>query len=117
MTSEIGNLLTLLEEVNSRAAENSDPSLNTAVDVVAVLELIKERGRLIEQLQPLLALHAPVSYVEWNRLVVIHHQGALISENLGRVRNQVALELGTSYGGRLFLERMTGMLGHPQNQS
>ncbi len=115
MESQIGQLLTRLEEVNSRAVEGSDPALQPSVDTVGVLELIRERGQLLEQLRPVLAAHAPVSYVEWNRLVVIHHGGARILENLKQVRSRVASELGANSSGRYFLERVRSVLSPAQN--
>lgn len=102
MSTQIEELLVRLEEVNAQAVDCSDP--------VQVLELVRKRGELIRQLKPVLAAAAPVSYTEWNRLVVIHHQGNRIFENLIQVRARVALEIGANASGRLFLERMTGLL-------
>jgi hypothetical protein len=115
MSTHIEELLTRLEEVNTRAVDSSDPALHQAVNTFQVLEIIEERGRLIEELQPVLAAHAPVSYVEWNRLVVVHHQGSLLLENLRQVRSRLALELGANNNSRLFLERVTGMLAPVQD--
>lgn len=117
MNTQMEELLTRLEELNARAVESSDPVLHQAVDTVQVLELIKARGQLIAQLQPVLASHAPVSYVEWNRLVVIHHQGSRILENLMQVRTRVAVELGANSSGRVFLQRVTSMLAPVPDRS
>jgi hypothetical protein len=110
MNTEIDELLTRLEQLNCQAMDGSDPALQQSVDAVQVLELIRERGKLIEQLKPALAAHSPVSYVEWNRLVVIHRAGARILENLMTVRSRVASEIGSNASGRVFLERVTGLL-------
>lgn len=110
MNTQIEELLTRLEEVNSEAADRSDPALHQKVDTVQVLELVRERGKLLDQLKPVLAAHAPVSYMEWNRLVVIHHQGTRILENLHQVRMRVASELGANASGRVFLDRMNSLL-------
>lgn len=110
MNTQIEELLIRLEEVNSRAVDGSDLALHQAVDTVQVLELIRERGALLEQLKPVLASQAPVSYIEWNRLVIIHHQGSRILENLQQVRNRVALEIGANSSGRVFLQRVTSLL-------
>jgi hypothetical protein len=117
MDTLMEELLTRLEEVNSRAVDSSDPALHEVVNTVQVLELIRERGLLIEQLKPELAARAPVSYIEWNRLVIIHHQGARILENLKQVRSQVALELGANSSGRVFLQRVTSLLSPMPNRS
>ena len=110
MNPDIEALLTHLEEVSARAAESSHPLLNADMDTVQVLKLIQQRRKLIEQLQPLLAVHAPLSYIEWNRLMVIHHQGSRIQENLAITRNRLALELAGNAQGRMFLDRVKSMI-------
>jgi hypothetical protein len=101
MDKQLEELFSRLEQVSTELAESSDPLLTDAIE---------ERGELIEQLQRELVLQGPLSYSEWNRLVVIHHQGARIQENLLKIRNQVALELTGHSGGRMFLERVTSMI-------
>jgi hypothetical protein len=117
MNTEIDELLTRLEQLNCRAMDSSDPALEPNVDAAQLFELIRERGKLIEQLKPSLAAHAPVSYVEWNRLVVIHRAGARILDNLNVVRSRVASEIGANSSGRAFLERVTGLLAPFPEQS
>jgi hypothetical protein len=101
MNTEIEELLIRLEQVSTEAADSFNPLLSDAIE---------ERRKLIEKLQPVLASHAPLSYSEWNRLVVIHHQGSRIQANLERIRSQMALELGGNARGRLFLERVTSLI-------
>ena len=87
------------------------------MNTVQVLELIQQRRKLIEQLQPLLIARSPVSYMEWNRLVVINHQGARIQENLSSTRNRVARELAGNASGRMFLDRVTSMIAPARNRA
>jgi hypothetical protein len=114
MKMRIEEILTRLEEWSAQAVDISDPLLQDRVDTTQVCELIQRRGELIEQLQPVLAANAPVSYLEWNRIVVVHHQGSRIQENLGKVRIQLALELGANSNGRMFLERVTSLIAADQ---
>jgi hypothetical protein len=107
MNTELEDLLSRLEQVSAEAAESSNPLLAGAIE---------ERGKLIEQIQPVLASHVPLSYSEWNRLVIVHHQGSRIQENLENIRNQVVLELGGNTRGRLFLERVTSMISPALDQ-
>jgi hypothetical protein len=102
MPTQIEELLARLEEVSVELVDRSDP--------MQVIELVRKRGELIRQLKPVLAVSSPVSYAEWNRLVVIHHQGHRIFENLTQMRARIALEIGANASGRLFLDRMTGFL-------
>jgi hypothetical protein len=101
MNTQLEELFSRLEHVSTELAESSDPLLTGAIE---------ERGELIQQLQRVLALQDPLSYSEWNRLVVIHHQGSRIQENLEKIRNRVALQLTENTGGRVFLERVTSMI-------
>ena len=110
MNTELNHLLTRLEELSSEIADRSDPSLHENVDILEVRELIRERGKLIEQLQPMLAANTALSYEEWNRLVVLHHQGARIHENIERSRNRLVIDLSVNCSGRVFLDRITGLL-------
>lgn len=115
--NELEDLLTRLEEVSARADEVCDPELVETANIDQVVELIKARGELIGQLQRLLASHSPVSFMEWNRLVVIHRQGTRLQENSQRVRSQVVRALAANSSGRVFLERVTGMLTPAPNRS
>lgn len=117
MSTQLEELLSRLEELSTQAVDSSDPALHPSVDTVGILEFIRERGSLIEQLRPVLAAHSPVSYVEWNRLIVIHHQGARILENVNHVRSRVAFELGSNASGRHFLERVNSMLPPASNEA
>ena len=111
MSKELEQLLTRLEELSAQAVDCSDPSLHERVDTLQIQNLVRERGELIQQLPPVLAAQGPVSYVEWNRIVIIHHQGSRIHENIERARNRLVVELSVNCSGRVFLDRMTGMLG------
>jgi hypothetical protein len=116
MKTEIEDLLTRLEELSAEAVDRSDPAQENGVDTLQVRALLQERGRLIEELQPVLAANAPVSYLEWNRIVIIHHQGSRIQENLVQTRNQVALDLRVNSSGRVFLDRVSSMIAPALNQ-
>lgn len=117
MNTEIDELLTRVEELTTLAMDSSDPVLQQSVDMVQVLQLIRERGKLLDQIKPMLRSHAPVSYVEWNRLVVIHRAGARILENLSQARSRVTSEIAANSSGRLFFARVTGLLAQVPERS
>lgn len=115
MKMQLEDLLTHLEQQSAQLVYISDLSLQEKVDTIQVRELLQCRRELIALLQPALAANAPVSYVEWNRMVVIHHQGLRIQENLAKVRSQLAFELGANANGRMFLQRVTNMIASDVN--
>ena len=112
----MNEILTRLEEVSARAVDCSESTVHDTVDIVQVCELIQERGSLLNQLQPILACDGSLTYPEWNRLVMIHRQGARLQENLIKARHKTALELGGNARGRVFLERVTGLIASFANQ-
>jgi hypothetical protein len=116
MNVKIDDLLTRMEGVSARAIDSSDSTLHDTVNMVQVRELIRERGSLLNELAPVLASDESLTYSEWNRLVVIHHQGVRLQENLINARNKAAFELGGNARGRVFLERITSLIAPFPNQ-
>lgn len=113
MNTPLDDLLGRLEEVSTEAAKITDPALSEAVDTIAALDKIKERGSLVQQLNTELKSAGPLSYTDFNRLVIIHYQGSRAEENLRLVRNQLAGQLSANTRERAYLDCVTGGLETP----
>ncbi len=109
----IDELLSQLENVSAEAVRITDPALNETSESVAAFEKISERGVLLQQLHTELAVAGPLSHTEFNRLVVIHHQGSRAEENLRLTRNQLAGRLSAHTRERAYLDCITGGLNAP----
>ena len=113
MDVPIEELLTRLETVSADAVTAADPTASAA-DAERVSGLIAQRGRLIEAFQAAVSANAaPLSYTDWNRLVIVHHQGVRAFQNLQRKRSELASELAANSRERAFLECITGMVDRP----
>jgi hypothetical protein len=110
----IDTLLSQLESVSAEAVSITDPAVNETPDSVAALEKISERGVLVQQLHTELAAAGPLSYADFNRLVVIHYQGSRVEENLKLTRNQLAGQLSSNTRERAYLDCITGGLNVPR---
>lgn len=117
MNSDIEDLLGRLEKISADLTEVTERSLPDAHNLLEVLDLITGRGALIEKLSVVLARSSPVSYSDWNRLVVIHSQGQRIGTNLAAKRNDILNQLALNAQGRAFLNRMTGLVEDPRTIS
>jgi hypothetical protein len=98
----VDHYLTELEELSARALELAD-----AGDTVAAAVVVNHRGEAVQRLQ---ALSEPLSYTDWNRLVVIHYQGNQIAASLATARKQIASEFLESAREHAFLECIGGVI-------
>ena len=114
MSASIHELLSRLEDVSAEAVNITDLALNPVVDTVTALNKIVERGELIQQLHTELAAAGPLSYTDFNRLVIIHYQGSRADENLKLTRSQLAGQLSSNTRERAFLDCLTGGLETPR---
>jgi hypothetical protein len=106
MNENIDGLLTELEELSAKALEQVDQSeLTTAV------QLVEQRGAAIGRLQTAIASSGPLSYVEWNRMTVIHCQGNRLQSALEGLRGRLAAELVLSAREHALLDCVTGVVG------
>lgn len=118
MNTSIDGLLSRLEDLTAEAVKVTNPALNESVDTIAALELIGQRGALINQLNTALSSPAePLSYADFNRLIVIHFQGRQAESNLIHHRNQLANLLSTNTRERALLDRITGIVETPRMPS
>ena len=115
MNTLVEGLLGRLEDLTAEAVKATNPALPEAVDPIAALELIGRRGALINELKSALSLPAePLSYTDFNRLVVIHFQGRQAESHLINYRNQLADLLSTNTRERTLFDRITGMVEAPR---
>jgi hypothetical protein len=117
MNSGIEDLLAQLETVSTELTEMTERSLAGADNLLEVLDLLSHRGSLVERVSSLLAQSAPVSYSEWNRLVIIHYQGQRIDTNLSTKRADILSQLTANAQGQTFLNRMTSLVEAPHTAS
>jgi len=82
--STVDHLLTELEQLSARALELAD-----AGDTMEAATVVARRGEAVERLQK---LSEPLSYPDWNRLVVIHYQGNQLAASLTSARRRIAAE-------------------------
>ncbi len=109
----IDKLLSRLENVSTEAVRITDPVLDATPDSVVAFEKISERGVLLQQLCTELGAAGPLSYPDFNRLVVIHYQGSRAEENLRLMRNQLAGRLSSHTRERAYLDCITAGLNAP----
>jgi hypothetical protein len=95
-------LLTELERLGAQAFE-----LAEAGDTVQAATVVALRAKAVERLQ---LLKGPLSYTDWNRLVVIHCQGNRIAASLQAARVRIASEFLDSMREHALLECMSGVL-------
>ena len=100
-----------LESVTAKAVQITDPSLNEVVDTIEALDLVEERGTLLRGLKEVLSQVPQLTYIEWNRLVIVQFQGTRIEANLNLVRSTLAAQLSGNAQDRALLARMTGAVG------
>ena len=110
----LDDLLSRLENVSAEAVRITDPALNETAGSVAASDKISERGVLVQQLNGELATAGLLSYTDFNRLVVIHHQGCRAEENLRLTRNHLAGQLSSNTRERAYLDCVTGGLNVPR---
>lgn len=101
-------LLLHLEQASSEILSNLNPSAQDCVQHEDVLERIKARGKLIEQLAHQIG-GVTVTYVEWNRMVVIHRQGMQIEASLRQSKQGLIAQTSTSGRNRAFLDCVSGV--------
>lgn len=114
MSARLDDLLSRLEDVSAEAVRLTDPALNDVADSAAAFEKVNERGGLVQQLNAELAAAHPLSYTDFNRLVVIHYQGSRVQENLRLTRNQIAGQLSANNRERAYFDCVTGGLDLPR---
>jgi hypothetical protein len=105
MNEIVDQLLTQLEELSARAVDFAGEG-----NTVAAADVIAERGTAIERLKLAIASSEPLSYTDWNRLVVIHCQGNRIHANLQTAREQIASEVVECARENAFLECVGGVV-------
>jgi hypothetical protein len=110
MNNAVHQLLTRLEEVSAKAVDATDIVPRDGLDTAVASSLIEERGALIAELNDVLRAAEPVSYIEWNRLVVVQYQGNRIQANLLRFRSQAVLALAGNARAQAFIERLSGAI-------
>lgn len=98
-------LLTELERLSAQALQLADSE-----DTENAAEIVGQRG---ETIQRLTGITETFSYTDWNRLVIIHHQGNRIAASLQAARARIAHEFLDSVGGHALLECMSGVLEEP----
>jgi hypothetical protein len=115
MSASVEGLLSRLEDLTAEAVKATNPALPEAVDAIAALALIGQRGALISELKSALSSPAePLSYTDFNRLIVIHFQGRQTESHLIDYRNQLANLLSTNSRERTLFDRITGMVETPR---
>lgn len=105
-TDSIDGLLTELEELSAKALQETE-----AGNLTSAMHTIAQRGVAVGQLPTALAAAAPVTYVEWNRIAVIHFQGNRIQASLQAVRQRFAGERVQTAREQALLECVTGVVG------
>jgi hypothetical protein len=106
------HLLSQLEQISSDILSRLTPSADAFASPEGLTTLIEQRGALIHQL----AKHvdgATATYVEWNRMVVIHHAGGQIEAGLRDARRQVTAQASVSGRDRAFLDCVNGVFTAP----
>jgi hypothetical protein len=98
----VDELLTELERLSAHALELAD-----AGDTVQAAGVVLERGQALQRLQ---SIREPLSYADWDRLVVIHYQGNRIATSLQAVRVHIAREFLDSMREHAFLECMSSVI-------
>ena len=84
----------------SAAPDNYDPEhLNASLE---------QRSALVRQLSDCVTSSPPVSYTEYNRLVIVHFQGGQIEANLRNMRRGIATELSCGARDRRYADRIAG---------
>lgn len=74
----------------------------------ALLSLLSERGELIGVLTKHME-GVTATYVEWNRMVVIQHQGLQIEVNLRAARQRLVTQASAQDRNRAYLDCVTGV--------
>lgn len=101
----VDELLTELEQLSARGLE-----LAEAGDTVAAVPVIEARGNVVDRLT---SLSEPLSYADWNRLVVIHYQGNRIAASLQAARKVIAAEFLDTVRNDAFLGCIGGVVDEP----
>jgi hypothetical protein len=114
MSAPLDDLLNQLEQISAEAVKITDPSLNEAVNSIAALETIRQRGDLVQQLNTELTVAEPLSYTDFNRLVIIHYQGSRVEQNLQLTRQQLVSRLASGTRERAYLDCLTSGLDTPR---
>lgn len=105
-------LLSQLEQLSSDILGRLTPSGDSFASPDGLATLIEQRGVLIDQL----ANHVhgtTATYVEWNRMVVIHHAGQLIEAGLREARKHLTAQASVSGRDRAFLDCVNGVFTAP----
>ena len=113
MSPLIDSLLPQLESVTARIFEMTEAALSAGDNIVQISDLVSERGLLVKQLDDLLAKNSPLSYSDWNRLVVIHNQGQRIEMNLQSTRGRIVNQIAMNARGQAFLNCVAGVVETP----
>ena len=78
------DLLSQLERITTEAVGAAAGAEKSDFD--RAVRLIVQRGELVRQLHDVIAASGPLSYMEFNRMVVVHHQGAQIEAGMKKTR-------------------------------
>jgi hypothetical protein len=105
MSTPIHKLLTELEDLSARAIADVE-----AGELIAAADSIRLRGEALARLDDALAAAGPVSYEEWNRLVVIHFQGNRALQLLTVAKEQLSAEAVESSREQALLQCVAGVV-------
>jgi hypothetical protein len=105
-------LLSHLEQISSDILGRLTPPADAFASPEELTALIAERGELIHQLTKHVD-GVTASYVEWNRMVVIHHAGGQIEAGLRDARRQLTAQASVSGRDRAFLDCVNGVFTAP----
>jgi hypothetical protein len=116
MNKTVDEMLTTLEEVSAKVVDATDITQRDTLDASLTIPLIEKRGALIAELNNVLRTSEPLSYSEWNRLVIVHYQGNRIQANLLGLRSQAVVALADNARAQAFIERLTGAVGERRKE-
>ena len=108
--AEFETLLRDLEEVTEQAFLLTLADSCSDADFSRCLSHIEKRSALIRRLG---SVAGPLSYTDYNRLVIIGFQGQRLQENLMRLRMQLAAAVAANRQQSTYAERVLGCFPAP----
>jgi hypothetical protein len=114
MEMEINELLGRLEELSSALTRTVDAAAGVESDGDTVAGLLVQRGQAIEELTRAIAARGPLTYIEFNRMAVIHYQGNQAAIGLKQIRDEMDAALASTTRKQAFANRIAGTLDSHQ---
>jgi hypothetical protein len=102
---EFETLLRDLEEVTEQALSLTRAEACSDADFAHCHSLVEKRSTLIRRLEN---VEGPLSYTDYNRLVIIGFQGQRLQENLLRLRMQLAAAVAANRQQSAYAKRVLG---------